>query len=564
MSAIASASTSHRIQISPLWLVPLASACAWGIAFALVPPAQQNFPLMDDWAFGRSAFAFSAGEGIHYYSWASMPQLGQWLWACPFIWVLGPTFFSLRLSTIAMSWIGIASFYELLCQENWPKGRAALAAACLAFHPLFFTLQGTFMTDVPSLSLALAALALYGRALRNRNLGWLAFAAFVAILAGITRQNTVAVPCLAAIQLGRDATLRRQGRWWLAVTIPLVIGLVVHFWFQRRTDIIAVQPRVLPPPSLLLLPYLAIHWGGLTVIPLLALQPFPKSRRMFLATLLVLAANAGYWFYQGQFTSDLDGLFPYTGTMLSPWGIGSGDLHTGERPVVLDDACRILLTAIGCVGGALLAVRASAWEFRTLLSRPLFLFALSQIVFVFIAPALWDRYLLPSVVLGALELMSNDHAAPEPTVSGRWGWAAALGLLAVSAGTSVVLMHDWLADNAAMWELGRRALARGVDPADVEGGMEWNGWHQSADSLPQGRSWRELFAILAIKRKAGPPKGLTLESTRVWFPHVSGRYALSFSPLEGTQIVDSEPYVAWLSPGERRVYLLEWKSAEKE
>ena len=48
------------------------------------------------------------------------------------------------------------------------------ATAALAFNPLFFLLQGTFLTDVPALSLALVSLALYGRAFQGRGSGWLA------------------------------------------------------------------------------------------------------------------------------------------------------------------------------------------------------------------------------------------------------------------------------------------------------------------------------------------------------------------------------------------------------
>src|SRR5271166_1835392 len=61
----------------------------WGLLFLVIPPWEQNFPLNDDWAFARGAFQFARGEGINYSGWSSMPQLGQWLWACPFVWLFG-------------------------------------------------------------------------------------------------------------------------------------------------------------------------------------------------------------------------------------------------------------------------------------------------------------------------------------------------------------------------------------------------------------------------------------------------------------------------------------------
>jgi hypothetical protein len=63
-------------------LALLASVAAlWGILFIAIPPWDQEFPLNDDWAFARGAFDFARGDGFHYLQWASMPQLGQWLWA---------------------------------------------------------------------------------------------------------------------------------------------------------------------------------------------------------------------------------------------------------------------------------------------------------------------------------------------------------------------------------------------------------------------------------------------------------------------------------------------------
>src|SRR5262249_18742119 len=98
----------------PLVLLPLlASALAWTILFVAVPPERQDFPLIDDFAFARGAFTFARGGGVDYGGWASMPQLGQWLWACPFLWLLGESHVALRLSTILLSWVGLLAFYAL-------------------------------------------------------------------------------------------------------------------------------------------------------------------------------------------------------------------------------------------------------------------------------------------------------------------------------------------------------------------------------------------------------------------------------------------------------------------
>src|SRR5207248_358482 len=140
----------------------------WIVIFADLPPHRQEFPLNDDWAYSRGVFGLARGEGIHYWGQPSMPQLGQWLWALPFVWLLGESHVGLRLSTLLLSGLGVLAFYELLRGEaGLPRPRAAFTAAALAVNPLWFVLSGTFMTDVPALALSLIALALYARALRG-------------------------------------------------------------------------------------------------------------------------------------------------------------------------------------------------------------------------------------------------------------------------------------------------------------------------------------------------------------------------------------------------------------
>ncbi len=558
-----SLSRAAVFRFAPLSLVLGASLTAWCILCLAVPPSQQNFPLIDDWAFSRGVLLFASGQGIHYGNWASMPQLGQWLWAYPFLRLLGPSFFSLRISTLCLSWLGLWAFYDLLHQEKWPQDRDALATALMAFHPLFFLLQGTFMTDVPALSFALVALAFYGRALHRQRIVWLSAAVAAALLAVLTRQNTVAVPLIFGFFLIRDQRLRSRPLWWLSALVPAGVGVAIHFWFQRRSDIIPVDPRPLPPHALLLFPYVLVHWCGLTTLPLLLLQPRIGSRRLVVVAFLALVLNAAYWFWRGPFTSDLDGLFPYTGTILTPWGASSGDLSVGERPMLLTDALRAALTFLGCLGGALFLDRASTVlrpNHRSAVgNNPLALFSFLQMPFIFVAPALWDRYLFPVILPGALVLAGTEVRFAEREAA-SWCRRMAVVWVGIMGIFSVGVMHDWLTWNAAVWNLGRRALARSIDPLDIEGGMEWDGWHHAAQAQPQHRRWREMFSPHSIRGKAGADRGLTLPTTRVWFPHVRGRYALSFSILPDTVIVDSEPYRLWLLSGERRIYLLAERS----
>jgi hypothetical protein len=244
--------------------------------------------------------------------------------------------------------------------------------------------------------------------------------------------------------------------------------------------------------------------------------------------------------------------------MLTPWGAYIANLTPGVRPFLLDRTyggwlIRLVLTGLGCLAGAGLLARGICLFSSTLLFSPLVLFCLAQVPFILIAPVLWDRYLLvffPGAIFLAVKEVSEN-----PRVEGfSWRSLPALAALVALGLASIGLMHDWQEWNRARWELGRRALAREINPRDIEGGFEWDGWYKP-DDIPKERSWTKLFDEFGDRR--APPKGLTLIPTRTWFPHVTGRYALSFSSeVKDTEIEDSEPYRPWLTPGERHFYLL--------
>jgi hypothetical protein len=534
------------VKLSPVLLALLASALAWGVLFVCFAPVQQEFPLNDDWAFGRGALLLAQGKGIHYSSWASMPQLGQWLWACPFVWLLGPSFFALRVSTIVLSWLGLWAFYDLLRQEDWPASRAALAAAVLAFHPLFFLLQGTFMTDVPALSLSLMALALYGQAVRRERADWLTAACLTATLAAISRQNTLTVPLVAAVLLWRVPSLRARPVWWLEVLVPVAAGLATHFWFQQRSDVRALKPDLLVPASLVQLPFILVHFAGLAALPLLLLAPRLESWQTFVWALALMLVFACYWYLYGVYLP-YGGLFPYTDNMLTPHGafagsrLSGGLLVAGDRPLVLGIPGRVVLTLLGCFAGALLVMRGlSSWD-PLKRYNPLLLFTLFQLPFLLIIPGIYDRYLL-FFLPGALVLA----APPKEEVSApAQGWSVLLSwaVLLLVGMVSLALMHDWLAWNAARWQLGHRAVQqRHINPLQIEGGVEWDGWYATVAEKPA---------------RPSPLRWPVLPFTREWFPSITGRFVLSFSPLKGTRRLDAEPYSPWLFSGPCQFYLLE-------
>src|SRR5688572_1710239 len=121
--------TGRKLRAANSLLLLTLPLIRWAVLFVCFGWRRQNFPLDDDWCYARGLFAFLHGEGIHYFDWAAMPQLGQWLWASGFVYLLGESHVALRLSTMVLGGLGGLAFFDLLRQGELPGPQAAFAAA---------------------------------------------------------------------------------------------------------------------------------------------------------------------------------------------------------------------------------------------------------------------------------------------------------------------------------------------------------------------------------------------------------------------------------------------------
>jgi 4-amino-4-deoxy-L-arabinose transferase-like glycosyltransferase len=514
------------------------SGLAWGIIFLAIPPGRQNFPLLDDWAYSAGAFEFASGGGVHFHRWAAMPLLGQWLWAAPFIRAFGQSHVVLRLSTILLSWLGLSAFYDLLRGSGHGPRSAALATATLAASPLFFVLQGTFMTDVPALSFALLALACYKRAMSiPMSSGavawriWVWLGAVWAVLGVLTRQNTMAVPLAVALQVWSDRRTRSNFEWHAALALPIIAGVVAAAWIARRPDAWQEYRSWIAPPHLvLLLPFVTALLLGLLALPTLAAEP-PHYSALCLAAIIGMAIAALYWAGMPHLLSE-GGKFPYWDGILTQWGVYSGVTVEGTRPVLMGEPVRWAVSVVGCLAGAWLLVRAYRnWRLDDG-TGALVLMALLQLPLILARDKFFDRYLL-LLLPAALALVS-----PAQRPSGRRLLTGGLALV-LMWGFSIAIVHDWLAWNSALWTLGNRTVRQGTDAWDIEGGFEWDAAH--APENP----WQHF-----------PDKpGFQLPMTKGHFPHVRGRVAIAFS-ADSYPVLDQERYIRWLPPGACAMYLI--------
>lgn len=178
----------------------LSLVVVWVLLSAAVNPLG-DFPLNDDWSFGRSVFNLVEEGHFQLTGWMSMTFVVQLFWGAPFCLPQGFSFTALRISTLVAGLLGIVATYLLLRDANPRRGTAALGSLVLAANPLYFHLAHTFMTDVPFAALSIVALLFFARAMRGGSLRNVVLGTLAACTATLVRQVGIAIPMGFALSL---------------------------------------------------------------------------------------------------------------------------------------------------------------------------------------------------------------------------------------------------------------------------------------------------------------------------------------------------------------------------
>jgi hypothetical protein len=237
------------------------------------------------------------------------------------------------------------------------------------------------------------------------------------------------------------------------------------------------------------------------------------------------------WYHQPP----LNHLQPPAGNVVTSRGVYTYLL--GEAPVTLWEWLRPALTVVGCVGLAGVAAGPGGVSRLGSAGRGLLVFSLLQVGLLCLTQPVYDRYVLVVLPFALLRVAPRRG-------EGRPRWWAGLAALVVTAALSMALVHDWLSWNVVRWSLGRQAVANGIPATDVEGGLEWDGWHSLR---PKGVAPNPLHSS---------PKGLMNPFNSLAFPEMTGGYALSFSVRPNTMPITTRPYTLWLDFGGRHRILL--------
>ena len=472
----------------------------WLLSMAVIGIAG-DFPIDDDWVFARTLRSSLAAGRLEYNDFSGpllLPQLALSSLASA---TFGFSFVTLRLTTLATAIGASVAMYALLRSADARPAEALFGSLALAFSPVFQSLSYTFMSDVPTVALAVVAIWSFVIAEQRESRAYLALAAIAALLAALNRQSAFAL--VAGFVVGHAVT--RHDRRSLTESAVFLGGTVAAYlvvealieatvglpWFYRMKSSDMVTAALTDQP----LRVAGMGWRFIrswTTLGLFALPVFLLHPRRITRTDLVLAGGLTV------VLALVNRPMPLIGNIWDRHGVGpvliEGLTHPGLPAGFWWTAtCAAVLGAIRLAASCTTAIRES-WRIWRGKSAPAWRASVQLASVVSIAALLalhaptnaYDRYLLlvlPCAIVLAF-LQAHQPRAGVPTPQRAVAWA----VLAVITLFGMLAVRDSLAWQRARWQVIDAVLGVGVDPETIEGGYEFDGWTRGEDRRPARRA----------------------------------------------------------------------------
>jgi len=549
----------------------LCLSAVWFASLLIVNPIG-DFPLNDDWSFGRTVKHWLDSGEFRPAGWFPMPFLTNAIWGYLFCSPFGFSFTVLRSSTLTLSWVGILGTYALVRQTDQPRWLAVLIALTLAFNPLYYALSNTFMTDVPFSALMILAGIFFARALKSDSYVDLLIATAFATAATLSRQlglaSTIAFT-ITAVLVRRPLTIRCLLR---ASTPPIVAGGALLLFqrtlqashrlpavYQARTEYLA---NVITEPSALLhsqsmVPknlHLGALYLGLFLLPVLIflVAKILQSHKKQGIILLCLAAGL-LALRSGVLVSRNRSLFmPLSHNVLI--GSGIGPLTLRDTYILsLDNVPWLgwgfwfVVTAMSAIGATLLIALVTwatarfvrDWWLNNLGANRVvgLFFLLTGIVYLgpLVITSFYDRYLVPLIPFFAIAIAcacdQGQRAHRETLTVTRWVSLATLLAMTVFA---IGATRDYLAWNRLRWEAIHHLMNdRGIAATSIDGGFEFGGLYLSGSG----------------RRKLDP--------TKSWWWVRDDTYLIAFGNVPGYETLKEYQYFNWIGPRVGKILVLQ-------
>ncbi len=528
-------------RLVPSFVTPvLVLIGVWVFLIWFINPVGE-FMTNDDWSFIRALenLVFNGKMGSTGWGPVGAPGgpalIAHLSWGRLFTYLFGHSITTLRLSVLVIGVLGSFVLLELLRLSGTSAWTSLWGVLTLVFCPLFLPFCFSFMTDVTFASLAVfAVLLLHGGVEGKRYC--LVVAGLLAALASIlTRQIGIVLP--VAFVLACRIHPRGKELGWRKMAITAVCVAVIPWLFYEFmlaeigstpiTEHQVVQSVVIRLNELGLIDFLglvgrrllfALGYFALFVSPVVALR-YREFLQLRSFRYFCIALAAGLVVFETLLILGIldPPIYIWRNTLVN-FGIG---------PVLLKDTYLLGIKRSISMPATLYYVLVS-WAVLSLaacfvltvssftrLVRLLRTKNPSEISFltIFVLLAGWfylgiislcgfhDRYLIPLIILGIVWIAADAPRTSHVSFMPRKLALSAVPLLAIAVFT-VLSLHDFMEIKRSQGlALDYLVNERKVEPCNIDGGFEFNGYHCYSQSfrVRPGLSWwwvnREDFVV---------------------------------------------------------------------
>jgi len=533
----------------------------WLVMTLLVQPVG-NFPLNDDWCYGRVVHSLVEQGSLRFPNWGAPTLIAQALWGIIFCMPFGFSFTALRMSTLVLGLVGVLATYYMLREIKAARAFAITGSLLIAINPLYYVLSNSFMTDVPFYAFAMLSVLFFIRGIKRESTSNLVGATILACAATLTRQTGLIIPVSFAIAFVVKNGLNTKTL--LKALLPSLVVLVVYIGYTEcikltvglsstyydRIDMLLnrlAHPSFESFGSFVNMSIYTALYLGLFLLPLLLIKisaGWPVLARRNKVTMVSISSVV---FVLTMLFLVLKGrIMPVAGNVLYDIGLGPPLLHDTyilKLPHLPRAPAFVwLAVTFAAIMGASLLTENVISVIPSLLSRRklcsnctndkwLIAFFLSFCVFysgLMGLTRLFDRYLLFFLPM-LMAIISCSTEYTELRINRRT-FCVVFCIMAVFAIFTVSGTHDYLAWNKARWKaLDYLVETEQISPRRIDGGFEFNGWHYDPDYPVKPSRWWWIY---------------------------EDDYIVSFGPITGYEEVKRYSYSRWLGPGKGNVMIL--------
>lgn len=535
------------------------------LAIIIIINPKGEFPLNDDWAYAKSVQHLVNTGSYILIDWPAMSLIAQIYWGGLFCSIFGFSFTVLRISTLLLGFIGVLYLFKFIYRLSNNRKLAFIGALLLMVNPLFVSLSFSFMTDVPFLVFCLLAIYCFFRHLQSKKNIPLILALIFSVVATLTRQMGFLVSFAFAIVY--IATEKISVRLVAKAIVPFIISIAsfsyYNHWlavtnrmtsaYEKHGNIKTLLVQFIQPISdtvnfTFLRTGYAFLYVAIFLLPLLIhispailkkQKPLIKAIPFWMASVFMIVF---FFFFKKNIGS------PFTGNVLYNLGLGpkllkdSYNLNLHVSPSLWDPAM-ITISIIGLAAMFFLMLalsdilvdlivriknKALDLKWKTIL----FIYVVSIIYLGFLVFSyFFDRYFIFLVPVITFVLLLNY--GNKITFKANWVTATSIMFFIIIGWFSVSATHDYLSWNRARWKaLDYLTNDKKVTPQQIDGGFEFNCWHQAG-------WWRPVDDIIS------------------WWCVTDDEYIVSFGRIAKYKTIRKFHYSSMIPCNDNNIYLLQ-------